>query len=108
VAGQAKVLAELPPALRTAASESRLRFHVDLAGWFEGRSRPPALETVARAVWADRRLRFRYQRDKVERDRVTHPLGIVVKAGLWYLVGGVDDDRRVYRVDRIRRPVVTD
>lgn len=108
VAAQAKVLAELPPALRTAATETRRRFHVDMPRWFTARSTPPALATVAGAVWANRRLQFRYAHDDGERDRAADPLGVVLKAGRWYLVGRVEEQPRVYRIDRIRRPVVTD
>ena len=37
VGAQAKVLAELPPALRAAATEARQRFHVDMPRWFSTR-----------------------------------------------------------------------
>jgi predicted DNA-binding transcriptional regulator YafY len=108
VAAQAKVLAELPPALRAAATETRQRFHVDLPAWFAPRSTPPMLATVASSVWSSRRLQFRYPRDDGERDRAVDPLGVVLKAGLWYLVARVDEQVRVYRIDRMRRPLLTD
>jgi predicted DNA-binding transcriptional regulator YafY len=107
VAAQAKVLAELPPALRAAATETRQRFHVDLPRWFATGSTPPALATVAGAVWANRRLQFRYPHDDGERARAADPLGVVLKAGRWYLVARVEEQLRVYRVDRVRRAVVT-
>jgi predicted DNA-binding transcriptional regulator YafY len=108
VAAQAKMLAELPAPLRAAATETRQRFHVDVPGWFAPRSTPPGLSTVASAVWANRRLRFRYSRKDEERERAGDPLGVVLKAGRWYLVAVVEGQPRVYRIDRIRRPAITD
>jgi predicted DNA-binding transcriptional regulator YafY len=59
------------------------------------------LRIVAEAVWATRRLRLRYESwDKiVERD--LDPLGLVLKAGVWYLVARADHSVRTYRVAKI-------
>ncbi|MEK8142710.1 WYL domain-containing protein [Streptomyces sp. M10(2022)] len=47
-------------------------------------------------------VRARYRRsgrtDEVERELA--PYGLVLKAGVWYLCARVDDDFRVYRIDR--------
>jgi predicted DNA-binding transcriptional regulator YafY len=40
-------------------------------------------------------------RDEVE--RVVHPLGLVLKAGVWYLVAASDGKPRTYRVSNIKR-----
>jgi predicted DNA-binding transcriptional regulator YafY len=39
--------------------------------------------------------------DEVE--RVVHPLGLVLKAGAWYLVAAADGKPRTYRVSNIKR-----
>ena len=48
---------------------------------------PPFLATVAEAVWTQRRLDVRYERaNRAVVERVLEPLGLVLKAGTWYLV----------------------
>jgi predicted DNA-binding transcriptional regulator YafY len=99
---QRKVLAALPERLRAAASLADQRFHFDAHGWFQPVPEHPALETLAAAVWSDRRVRFDYERPggaRVTRDVDALALGL--KAGLWYLVGRIGGDLRVYRVSRI-------
>lgn len=103
-AAQLKVLAALPPELRSRASRLRQRFHLDAPGWFQEPEAAPHLQPIAEAVWSDRRLRMRYRRgsdDMALVDRVVDPLGLVLKAGIWYLVGRVGESYRTYRVSRI-------
>jgi predicted DNA-binding transcriptional regulator YafY len=57
---------------------------------------------VARAIWARRRLRLTYESWERVVDRVIDPLGLVLKAGAWYLVGRVGADVRTYRVATIQ------
>jgi predicted DNA-binding transcriptional regulator YafY len=106
---QRKVLAALPARLRAAASLADQRFHLDTHGWFQPESEHPSLESLAAAVWSDRRVRFDYER--VDGKRVTRevdPLALGLKAGLWYLVGRIDSNLRVYRVSRISGVSATD
>ena len=102
-AAQLKVLAALPPELRSRATRVRERFHLDAPGWFKRTEDLPHLSTVADALWADRRIAVRYSRRDEEVDRVLDPLGLVLKAGVWYLVARPDggSDVRTYRVSRI-------
>jgi predicted DNA-binding transcriptional regulator YafY len=102
---EVKLLAALPPLLRERASRIRDRFHLDAPGWLRGPEAPPALTAIADAVWAERRLRVRYERTGgVVVDRVLDPLGIVLKAGTWYVVALADgsSSARTYRVSRVR------
>jgi predicted DNA-binding transcriptional regulator YafY len=101
-AAQAKVLAGLPEQLRDYASQVAARFHLDAPGWFQQVESATQLTVVAEAVAASRRLRMEYQRGPTVVTRELEPLGLVVKAGVWYLVGQVDGDIRTYRVARIR------
>jgi predicted DNA-binding transcriptional regulator YafY len=84
---QAKLLATLPADLREHARAVAERFQ---------------LAAVAEAVWDQQRLRIGYRRgrDQVV-ERTLDPLGLVLKAGTWYLAGAVDGTVRTYRVDRI-------
>jgi predicted DNA-binding transcriptional regulator YafY len=58
------------------------------------------LADLARAVWQDRILVMDYRR-REEVTRTVEPYGLVLKNGVWYLVGRVGDGLRTYRVDRI-------
>jgi predicted DNA-binding transcriptional regulator YafY len=63
----------------------------------------PHLATLARAVWEEKRADIRYTRgDEIVR-RTIDPLGLVVKAGRWYLVAGAGRQHapRTYRVSRV-------
>jgi predicted DNA-binding transcriptional regulator YafY len=102
-AAELKVLAALPPELRARAGRIRERFHLDAPGWFRGADRTPHLAGVADAVWGQHRIRVRYRRwDNTEATRELEPLGLVLKAGRWYLVAAADQRPRTYRVSRIR------
>jgi predicted DNA-binding transcriptional regulator YafY len=102
-AARAKVSAGMPAELREHAALVAGRFHLDAPGWFGGADEPPALATVVRAVWAQRRLSVTYRRRDKVAARELEPLGLVLKAGVWYLVARVpeDDALRTYRVSRI-------
>ncbi|WP_433551708.1 helix-turn-helix transcriptional regulator [Micromonospora zamorensis] len=100
-AAELKVLAALPPALRDAPARAGQRFHLDVPGWFRETAPPPRLTELARAVWRDRAVELRYRRGDREVTRRVQPYGLVLKSGVWYLVGRVDDDTRTYRVDRV-------
>ncbi|EFC85183.1 YafY family protein [Parafrankia sp. EUN1f] len=118
-AARGKVLATLPPQLRVRAGQVGERFHLDAPGWFTDTEPVPCLAAVAAAVWAGHRLDIRYGRpertdvpdrtdrpDRADRTdrlvrRQVEPLGLVLKAGVWYLVAGQDGDIRSYRVARI-------
>ncbi|MBO4210885.1 WYL domain-containing protein, partial [Micromonospora echinofusca] len=64
----------------------------------------------ADAVWQQRQVRVRYQRWKQPRDitRTLDPLGVVCKAGRWYLVAATEGQIRTYRVASVRDTVVLD
>jgi predicted DNA-binding transcriptional regulator YafY len=103
---QLKLLAALPAELRERAERIRDRFHLDAPGWERAADSPPYLGVVADAVWAQRRIEVRYERsNRAVVERVLEPLGLVLKAGVWYLVAQVPDDRRgprTYRLSRVR------
>jgi len=109
-AAELKLAAALPPALRESAHRVRDRFHLDAPGWYGQADASPHLGAVADAVWQQRRIRARYRRWQAPTDvtRVLDPLGLVLKAGVWYLVAAAEPrdattDRtpRTYRVNQI-------
>src|SRR5712692_4467652 len=98
-----KLAAALPGEGGRRAGRIRERLLVDSAGW-GGRTpqASPHLRMVQDAVFGDRRLRLRYRRAEarlVERD--VDPLGLIIKAGVWYLMADVDGERRLFRLSRI-------
>ena len=101
-AARLKVLAALPSELRVRASRLVERFHLDAAGWFHASEEVPHLAVLADAVWESRRVEVTYRRGDREVERSLEPLGLVLKAGVWYLVAGSEGQARTYRVSRIR------
>ncbi len=100
-AARLKVLAALPPELRTRASRLVERFHLDASGWFQAGEPVPHLGVLSGAVWETRRVEIDYERGDRRVSRVLEPLGLVLKAGVWYLVAATDGQVRTYRVSRV-------
>lgn len=105
-AAQLKLSAALPAELRDRATMATERFHLDAPGWFRDLQPTPFLPAIADAVWSGSRIAVRYQRwDRTIHDRELDPLGLVLKAGVWYLVATRADEPgegpRTYRVARV-------
>jgi predicted DNA-binding transcriptional regulator YafY len=100
-AAQLKVMAALPGELRARASRLVERFFLDAGGWFHGSEQVPYLSVLAEAVWESRRVTITYQRGDSRVERLVEPLGLVLKAGTWYVVAANDDQLRTYRVSRV-------
>ncbi len=100
-AARLKVLASLPPELRTRASRLVERFHLDASGWFQAGEPVPHLAVLSEAVWDARRVEIEYDRGDRTVPRTIAPLGLVLKAGVWYVVALTDDSLRTYRVGRV-------
>jgi len=105
-----KLRAALPGELGDRADRVRERFHLDAPGWFRAEEPTPHLATVADAVWRERLLVVRYRRWKAPREvsRTLHPLGVVLKAGRWYLVARSRERTTAYRVVNILEAEVLD
>jgi predicted DNA-binding transcriptional regulator YafY len=104
--------------------------HLDMPGWFRGREEAPHLRTLAAALRGQRRLALGYQRagpavpppartaasgsaptsaSGPAAARVVGPLGLVNKAGIWYLVAATRSGRvAVFRAGRISSARVLD
>jgi predicted DNA-binding transcriptional regulator YafY len=106
-AAQLKLMAALPPELRSRADRIRQRFHLDAPGWFrDSEPPPPHLAAIAAAVWNQQRVRVDYRRwNNTDVRRTLDPLGVVLKAGVWYVVARAgeqgDGHSRTYRASRI-------
>jgi predicted DNA-binding transcriptional regulator YafY len=100
-AAQLKVLASLPPELRVRASRLVERFHLDAGEWFRASQPVPHLAALSEAVWNATRITIEYDRGEGATRRVLEPLGLVLKAGIWYVVASVEGQIRTYRVSRV-------
>ena len=98
----AKLAGALPESKRKTAERARGRIHVDPRRWRHPEQPREHLAVLQRALWDDRRVGLQY-RDQVgkETTRVIEPLGLVSKAGVWYLVARSGEDMRVFRAERI-------
>ena len=100
-AARLKLLASLPAELQERADRAARLFHLDTRGWFREEDRVPHLPVIAGALWRDRRLDIRYREGAAVVARRLNPLGLVLKAGVWYLLAERRREERVYRVSRI-------
>ena len=100
-AARLKLLAALPAELQERAGRAAQLFHVDTRGWFREEDRVPQLPVIAGALWRGKRLDMRYREGTVVVSRRLDPLGLVLKAGVWYLLAERRGEERVYRVSRI-------
>ena len=87
----------------TAGLTAAALVHLDMPRWFGGQEEVPCLRDLARALRLGRKLAIRYP--PPDRDpRVVGPLGLVNKAGIWYLVARSEagaGDVRVFRAGRV-------
>jgi predicted DNA-binding transcriptional regulator YafY len=95
------------------ADTERAVVHLDMPRWFRAQEHVPHLRTLAEALTRHRYLRADYGESRSP--RVLGPLGLVNKAGVWYLVaaavrsdGAGPEEPRVFRVARIGSARVLD
>jgi predicted DNA-binding transcriptional regulator YafY len=102
-AAMLKLMASLPAPFQQDAAFVQQRLHLDPAAWFQSDEEVPYLSLVQTAVWENKRLRMNYRRgDGQWVKRLIDPYGLVAKASVWYVVGGMYNSMiQVYRVSRI-------
>lgn len=100
VSARLKLLASVPTPLRHGAATVAERLHIDPLDWYRVADTPALLREAAEAVWHARRVRVEYTSWRGTSRRELEPLGLVLKAGAWYMVarqtGKVDP--RTYRL----------
>jgi len=77
--------------------------HLDMPRWFRGSEPVPRLRDLATALRQYCRVKFWYKRTGDDPSpRVVTPLGLVNKAGTWYLVAVTQSDHvRVFRAEKV-------
>jgi predicted DNA-binding transcriptional regulator YafY len=96
-----KLIAALPGDSASLADRMATRFHLDAVDWYRGGESLPHLPAIARAVLDQRTLSMRYDSWQGARDWTVDPLGLVLKAGIWYLVARGGDKARIFRIGNI-------
>lgn len=97
-----KLAGALPPPQRRAAERSRSLIFFDPRRWKQKLAPREHLATLRRAVWEDRRIKLAYKDSSgAASERIAEPLGLVAKAGVWYLAALSKGEMRVFRCDRI-------
>ena len=103
-----KLQASLPVEVRAQAEFVRQRILIDARGWRDSEETISSLPVLLEALWRGRQLRFDYPHGDAASERIVHPLGLVARGSAWYLVADRSDQRRTYRVSRIRDAAVLD
>lgn len=107
-AARNKLLAALPGGGGALADRMAARFHLDAVDWYRGSEALPHLPRLARAVLDQQSLAMRYESWQGVRDWAVDPLGLVLKAGIWYLAARGAGKVRVFRVSNIGSLIVED
>jgi predicted DNA-binding transcriptional regulator YafY len=102
--GLAEALSAAHQQIRTTAGlASGALVHLDMPRWFGGPEEVPFLAVLARALRLGRCLAITYRERDDSQPRVVGPLGLVNKAGVWYLVArSPNGEVRVFRAGRVR------
>lgn len=104
-----KLQASLPAGSRAQAESARQRILIDTRGWRDPAESLAALPVLLDALWRERKVQFLYRKVLCEPgERVAHPLGLIAKGSVWYLVANAGEEPRTYRVSRIADAVVLD
>jgi predicted DNA-binding transcriptional regulator YafY len=103
-----KLLAGVPRGVQESSGRVAQRLHLDPLDWYRAPDEPRFLREVAGAVWQGRRLSVRYESWEGEKQRLLDPLGLVLKAGAWYLVAQHGGQPRTYRLASLRACTVRD
>lgn len=105
---QLKLLAALPDGWREDARRVSSRFHLDPIDWYRGPAATDHLPAIAQAVWGERRIAVRYESWNAVVRRTLDPLGLVLKAGVWYVAAASGKEPRTYRLSNILELAVSD
>jgi predicted DNA-binding transcriptional regulator YafY len=97
-----KLVGALPEPQRKAVEMARDRIYLDPRRWKQADQPREHLATLRVAIWEDRQVRLHYRdQNRKATVRVIDPLGLVAKAGIWYLVARSGEDMRTFRAERI-------
>lgn len=95
-----KLVASLPAPMREQAARVADCLHIDPVDWYRAPDTPTQLREAAEAVWRGQRIRVRYASWSKTAWRELEPLGLILKAGAWYVAAREAGQRevRTYRL----------
>jgi predicted DNA-binding transcriptional regulator YafY len=104
-----KMLASLPEELRENAEQVNACLHFDPIDWFRAAVPTEYLQEIAHCVWYKRMATIEYESWSSTKQRLIKPLGLVLKAGVWYAAALADENKepRIYRLSNIQKFSVT-
>jgi len=105
---QLKLLSAMPAGWQGPAQRVSERLHLDPVDWYREAEPSPHLAAVSAAVWEGRQLAMRYESWQRTSRQGVHPLGLVLKAGVWYVVALREGKVRTFRVSGIGELEVLD
>jgi len=105
-----KLVRALPEPFRAEAEAAASAVVIDPTSWDRTHVPPPVqLDVLQRAVVEGVQARIVYAApDRPETARTVHPLGLVAKASVWYLIAGTDAGMRTFRLSRVRSATLTE
>jgi predicted DNA-binding transcriptional regulator YafY len=105
-----KLVQALPETFRAEAEKAATAIVLDPAHWGgKAPAAPPFLEALQQAVIQGLQVRLGYRdRARALTERIAHPLGLVSKGSVWYLVAETDAGLRTFRVWRVQSVELTD
>jgi predicted DNA-binding transcriptional regulator YafY len=103
---QRKLLAALPQGRQQSADRVAERVHFDPVDWYRAAEPLPHLPAIARAVLDQLRVSMRYESWRGVREWEVEPLGLVMKAGVWYLVANGHGKTRIFRLSNMAEVTV--
>ncbi|HJX75021.1 MAG TPA: WYL domain-containing protein, partial [Gaiella sp.] len=105
-----KLVRALPEPFRAEAEAAASAVVIDPASWDRTHVPTPAhLDELQRAVVEGVQVRIVYAApDRPETERTVHPLGLVAKASVWYLIAATDAGMRTFRLSRVRAVTITE
>ncbi len=101
-----KLAQAVPEPFRAEAAAAAEAVLVDSTRWSEVRDHddPEFLEVLQKAVIDREQVNLGYLSPSSGPSmRTVHPLGLVAKASIWYLVAQTDNGQRTFRVDRVTK-----
>ncbi len=100
-----KIKGALPALQRSAADKAAQRILLDHTRWYRTEQPTQVLAALRRAVWDDRAVRLTYRdRNGATTEREIEPLGLISKAGVWYLAARNErGEMRTFRAERMVR-----
>jgi predicted DNA-binding transcriptional regulator YafY len=98
-----KLAAAVPSMHQLRAQHARGRLLVDTKPWFRSTDVLPFLDELRAYTWKSEKVQIAYQRSDGEfREYSVEPYALVVKVDVWYLIGKVKDEFRVFRLSRLQ------